>query len=285
MRQTFGIDSDGRIPAPPSQETQSRTIEDVAEGAFLPKPFLYDWSSPPTTVYNRCIEDAFCADFWLSVMGGAYTLSQIPPRYQREDGFLEVLRTHVRGLRSKWMKTQKTPLSASQEVAIAQRNARVSRVATVRTLERFPCRERSYLPFSFFAIAVQRLHTFWNLVWENEWQSWSTTSAHKVSALTRKCRFQVAVQKNSQPSINHGDPKPSSISIATSTWFTQRPETRTAIPFERGTIHHVSENIWWSRKASRSTAMTVSILPPFHPETSFVSALARGVAWRSCICE
>lgn len=208
MRQTFGIDSDGRIPAPPSQEAQSRTIEDVAEGGSLPKPFLYDWSSPPTTVYNRCIEDSFCTDFWLSVMGGAYTLGQIPPRYQRENGFLEVLRTHLRGLRRKWMKSQRTPLPASQEVAIAQRNAQVSRIATVRIPEQFSCCERSYLPFSFFAIAVQRLHIFWILGWENEWRLWSMTSARKVSALTRKCRSQAAVQKSSRPSINHGDPNP-----------------------------------------------------------------------------
>ncbi len=99
-----------------------------------PKPFLYDWSNPPSATYNGCVVDAFCQDFWLNVSAGAYALSQIPLRYQQEKGFLGVLRTHITGIRRKWLKSQRNPPSAAQSTAIAQRNAQTSRIGTVSNL-------------------------------------------------------------------------------------------------------------------------------------------------------
>ncbi|KAH9856393.1 hypothetical protein C2E23DRAFT_882467 [Lenzites betulinus] len=70
---TFGITAGGGIPpSPPNHSEQTEILKRFAAGHALSKPFLYDWSSPPSTTYNECIEEAFCADFWLCVAGGAH---------------------------------------------------------------------------------------------------------------------------------------------------------------------------------------------------------------------
>ncbi|KAJ2998723.1 hypothetical protein NUW54_g7007 [Trametes sanguinea] len=129
-RQLFGILPNGIPPPPPSKDLQGSILHNVALGRKLSKPFSYDWSSPPLTAYNLCIEEAFCADFWSSVQGGMYSLSLIPPHYQTKDGFTEVLRTYLTGRRRKCADVQKFGSDAAQERAISQRHARNSRVAT-----------------------------------------------------------------------------------------------------------------------------------------------------------
>ncbi|KAI0323430.1 hypothetical protein GY45DRAFT_1341449 [Cubamyces sp. BRFM 1775] len=130
IQKTFGFTSDGSIPPPPGQEFQSRSLQHVASGKMLRVPFMYDWSSPPSTAYNLCVEDAFCIDFWAHVMSGEYALAMIPLRYQGRQEFVKVVRTHISTRRRQWSKAQQGPLATSDAAALARQSAAKSRTGT-----------------------------------------------------------------------------------------------------------------------------------------------------------
>ncbi len=60
------------MPSAPSDQSLRNVLEDIDRRRSISKPYRVDWNTPPTSLYNICIENAFCADFWASVEGGQY---------------------------------------------------------------------------------------------------------------------------------------------------------------------------------------------------------------------
>ncbi|KAI0649602.1 hypothetical protein C8Q79DRAFT_923146 [Trametes meyenii] len=126
---TFGIGSDGILP-PTSEEEQSRVMEDIAAGWMPPQPYPYDWTKTCLAPYNRCIEDAFCQDFWANVEAGSYALRLIPLPYHEEEAFRPVYRSRMDTVRREWTKAQKTPNTGAEKSTKAKRASRNSRMHT-----------------------------------------------------------------------------------------------------------------------------------------------------------
>ncbi|KAI1787876.1 hypothetical protein LXA43DRAFT_1064047 [Ganoderma leucocontextum] len=91
----FGFSPTGAVPISPSEQFKNHVLSNVNHGGLVQKPFMYDWQSPPSSLYNLCIEGAFCVDFWGSVESGVYDLDRIPPKYQRRRPFVKTLRTYL----------------------------------------------------------------------------------------------------------------------------------------------------------------------------------------------
>ncbi|KAI0642150.1 hypothetical protein C8Q79DRAFT_929632 [Trametes meyenii] len=115
----------------PSAEQQTQLLELLALGGALEKPFLYDWSSPPSTSYNQCIVEAFCVDFWDRADAGEYDVDEIPLPYQGQERFVAAVQRHLGHRRRKWLKTHQEPISDAQKQVVARHYARNSRVRTV----------------------------------------------------------------------------------------------------------------------------------------------------------
>ncbi|KAI1782720.1 hypothetical protein LXA43DRAFT_1068339 [Ganoderma leucocontextum] len=124
---TFGFSPTGAVLAPPSEEFRNHVLSHVNRGGIIQRPFVYDWKSPPSSLYNLCIEGAFCADFWASVESGLYDLDQIPPAYQERRRFIETLRTYLAHVkRMLHLASQRR----TRQVAFKNRSAKNSRKST-----------------------------------------------------------------------------------------------------------------------------------------------------------
>ncbi len=110
-------------------------LEDIDHRRSISKPYRVDWNTPPTSLYNICIENAFCADFWASVEGGQYDIAMIPARYRDRESFVGIYRRHLLHLRKCWA-SQVQPPPESQKTAKAKHYARNSRMGTVCSLMR-----------------------------------------------------------------------------------------------------------------------------------------------------
>ncbi|KAI0706637.1 hypothetical protein C8Q76DRAFT_696813 [Earliella scabrosa] len=142
MKLTFGFNHTDALPEAPSAEEVRELLCRVNRGASLPKPYRVDWTNTPTSVYNLCVENAFAADFWASVMAGQYNIDLIPAPYQDREGFIKLYRRHLTHLRKCWATQQDPPLE-SQKVAKAKHYARNSRIGTTFRNRRDAAR---YLP-------------------------------------------------------------------------------------------------------------------------------------------
>ena len=132
---TFGFSPSGAVLSPPSEDFKHHVILAVNQGDDIPKPFLYNWDSPPSTMYNLCIESFFTADFWAAVEGGLYDLEFIPSRYQRRKRFIKAFRTHLRHIKRMLRLASET---YARQLAFTKRCATTSRKSTVRM---FICRQ------------------------------------------------------------------------------------------------------------------------------------------------
>ncbi|KAI0365294.1 hypothetical protein BV20DRAFT_982669 [Pilatotrama ljubarskyi] len=64
VAQTFGFGDSKVVPAPPDDVQRADVLAYVARQRAIPKPYLYDWGDTPLALYNVCVEEAFCGDFW-----------------------------------------------------------------------------------------------------------------------------------------------------------------------------------------------------------------------------
>ena len=89
---------------------------------------MYDWKSPPSSLYNLCIEGAFCADFWASTKSGLNDLDKISPGYQERWRFIGTLRTYLTHIkRMLHLASQR----CTHQVAFKNRSAKNSCKSTV----------------------------------------------------------------------------------------------------------------------------------------------------------
>ena len=128
---TFGFSPTGAVLAPPSQEFKDLVLSTVNRGQAFGKPYVYDWASPPSALYNLCIESSFSVDFWAAAKSGLYDLEFIPNRYQRRKPFIKALRTYLRHIKRMLRLATAT---YSRQLAFAQRCAATSRKATVSVI-------------------------------------------------------------------------------------------------------------------------------------------------------
>ncbi|TFK83808.1 hypothetical protein K466DRAFT_567606 [Polyporus arcularius HHB13444] len=126
---TFGFRGTDSLPSPPSDQDIKRVLALIDRGGRLEKPYRYDWRSPPTALYNVCVENAFSADFWASARGGQYDLTLIPEDYQSREPFIEAYRGYMIYLKKCWSERQQAP-SAGQKAAKAKHYSRNSRIGT-----------------------------------------------------------------------------------------------------------------------------------------------------------
>ncbi|KAI0349677.1 hypothetical protein OH77DRAFT_1431803 [Trametes cingulata] len=176
VKKTFYPASSQRPSQLPTAERQMAMLEMVAAGGVLRKPFVYDWSSPSTTAYNRCVEDAFCADFWECAHAGKYDIGQIPSHYQTKDAFVDVLHVHLSHKRRRWTESQLSNGSDARQRDVANHQARNSRMRTT-----FLNRRNVTQPPSFQTANWRRVPMHW----------W-TPLAPKASALTKRYLLSVA---------------------------------------------------------------------------------------------
>lgn len=125
---TFGFTPTGAVLAPPTEEFKKHVLLTVNQGGTLEKPYVYDWDSPPSALYNLCIESSFSADFWAAAESGLYDLEFIPRRYQRRKPFINAFRTYLRHIKRMLRLASATH---SHQVAFTKRCATTSRKATV----------------------------------------------------------------------------------------------------------------------------------------------------------
>lgn len=130
IKLTFGFNRTDSMPDVPSAEGIRKVLGRVERGESLSKPYRFDWTSAPSSVYNLCIENYFSTDFWASVEAGEYDLTLIPAIYQRRDNFIKLYRRHLAHLRKCWT-TQQNPPQESHKLAKAKHYARNSRIGTV----------------------------------------------------------------------------------------------------------------------------------------------------------
>ncbi|KAI0745550.1 hypothetical protein C8Q76DRAFT_688603 [Earliella scabrosa] len=142
MKLTFGFNRTDALPEAPSPEEVRGLLRRVNRGESLPKPYRVDWTNTATSVYNVCVENAFCADFWASAIAGQYDINLIPAPYQDREGFIKLYRRHLAHLRKCWVAQQDPPLE-SEKVAKAKHYARNSRIGTTFRNRRDAAR---YLP-------------------------------------------------------------------------------------------------------------------------------------------
>ena len=126
---TFGFSPSGAVLSPPSEGFKQRVLLDVNRGIPVDKPFFYDWDSPPSTMYNLCIESFFTADFWAAADGGLYELEFIPSHYQRRKPFIKAFRTHLRHIKRMLRLASAT---YARQLAFTRRCATTSRKSTAR---------------------------------------------------------------------------------------------------------------------------------------------------------
>ena len=127
---TFGFRRTDSLPNPPSEREMREALLRIDLGEGLPKPYRFDWQSPPTTLYNMCVENAFSADFWASARGGQYDINLIPREYQEREPFIEAFRRYITYLNKCWSSQQQPP-PQEEKVAKAKHYSRNSRVGTV----------------------------------------------------------------------------------------------------------------------------------------------------------
>lgn len=127
---SFGFQRSASLPNPPSEHQMRDALWQIEHGQVLPKPYRFDWRSPPTTLYNMCVENAFSADFWASARGGQYDVNLIPKEYQERGPFIEAYRRYITYLKKCWASQQEPP-PEEEQVAKARHYSRNSRVGTV----------------------------------------------------------------------------------------------------------------------------------------------------------
>lgn len=125
---TFGFSPTGAVLAPPTEEFKERILLTINQGGAVPKPYVYDWDSAPSSLYNLCIESSFSADFWIAAEGGLYVLEFIPRHYQRRKPFIKALRTYLRHIKRMLRLASST---FSRKVAFTKRCAVTSQKAMV----------------------------------------------------------------------------------------------------------------------------------------------------------
>ncbi|KAI0703514.1 hypothetical protein C8T65DRAFT_696744 [Cerioporus squamosus] len=126
---TFGFRGTDSLPSPPSEQDIRSALALIDHGGRLQKPYRYDWRSPPTALYNVCVENAFSADFWASARGGQYDITLIPEDYQSREPFIDAYRRYMIYLKKCWSEQQQAP-SAGQKAAKAKHYSRNSRIGT-----------------------------------------------------------------------------------------------------------------------------------------------------------
>lgn len=127
---TFGFQRSASLPDPPSELEMREALQCIDRGRNLSKPYRFDWRSPPTALYNVCVENAFSADFWASARGGQYEITLIPTEYQERELFIEAYRRYMAYLKKCWS-AQQQPAPHEEKVARAKHYSRNSRVGTV----------------------------------------------------------------------------------------------------------------------------------------------------------
>lgn len=125
---TFGFSPTGAVLAPPTQQFKDHILWTVNQGGIVGKPYIYNWNSPPSALYNVCIESSFSVDFWTAAKSGLYDLEYIPRRYQRRKPFIKALRTYLHHIKRMLRLASATH---SSQLAFAQHCAATSRKATV----------------------------------------------------------------------------------------------------------------------------------------------------------
>ncbi|KAI0694230.1 hypothetical protein C8T65DRAFT_744428 [Cerioporus squamosus] len=126
---TFGFRGTDSLPSAPSDQDIRSALALIDRGGRMQKPYRYDWRSPPTALYNVCVENAFSADFWASARGGQYDLTLIPEDYQSREPFIDAYRRYMIYLKKCWSEQQQAP-SAGQKAAKAKHYSRNSRIGT-----------------------------------------------------------------------------------------------------------------------------------------------------------
>ena len=127
---TFGFGRTDDLPDGPTPQDIRQILHMIEHGAAMQKPYRYDWTSTPTSLYNTCVENAFCSDFSATVQSGHYDLNRIPQRYRSRDSIVKAYRRHFTHLKKRWI-SQKNPPLDSQKTTKAKHYARNSRIGTV----------------------------------------------------------------------------------------------------------------------------------------------------------
>ncbi|KAI1785853.1 hypothetical protein LXA43DRAFT_1065530 [Ganoderma leucocontextum] len=69
-----------RAREPSGSPRQGRRTKDSGgnylRGVPMPKPYRYDWTTTPTSLYNICVETAFGFDFWASRIEGIWRIGR-----------------------------------------------------------------------------------------------------------------------------------------------------------------------------------------------------------------